>query len=201
MVQAARLHEVLHSLLERPPPGVQVHVDTDACCAIPAEAQNLPLRRRVVWIETLPHQQLLAVKRPSFREYRVAVLPANLIGNVIRNRYLQEMSGNALMAQDGARIFDRRANVEVVALRVIGWDEIETARILVIDTGRIHEAAGRGRLERFGKLADFEGTDIRGDRDQPVRLQEVDDLREPRLVRGKKLRLVLRNVLGARRIG
>ena len=67
--------------------------------------------------------------------------------------------------------------------------------------GAIHEAARAGRLERFGQLADAERTDVRRNRDQLVRLQELDDLLLARLVRRQEFRLILRHALRARRIG
>ena len=104
------------------------------------------------------------------------------------------------MAEDRPRVLDGGADVEVAALRVVRGDEEEAARVLVVDARRVHEAAGARRLEGLGQLADLERPDVRRDRDELIRLQEVDHLPLTRLVRRQELRLILRHVRGARRI-
>jgi hypothetical protein len=64
------------------------------------------------------------------------------------------------MTQNGPRIFDGGADIKVLARRIVGRNEIEAARIFVIDAGRIHKAAGTGRLEGFGQLANLKPTEI-----------------------------------------
>ena len=111
------------------------------------------------------------------------------------------MSGNALVSNERPWILDRRADVEVPALRVVGRDEIESARVGVVDSRRIHEPAGTRGLECLGQLTDLEPADVFRDRDQPIGPQEVGDLHEPRFVRPQKVRLVRGDARRARGIG
>ena len=179
---------------------MQVHVHADARGAIAREAQHLPLRRRVVGIEALPREHLLAVQRPAFDENAVAVLPSDLVREVICNGDLEEVTRNPLVPEDGPRILDGGADVEVPALRIVGGDEVEALRVLVVEPGRIHEAARRGRLERLGQLTDRERAQPRRQRDQPVVLQELDHLLLAGLIRGQEGLLIGRNALRPRRI-
>src|SRR5438477_8046370 len=126
-IEAAAVHEVLDGLRERPASGLQIHVDADARRAITREPKDLRLSRRVVRIQTLAHQHLLAVQRPSFLEDTVALLAANLVLQMIGDRDLQEMPGDAFVSENRARVFDRRADVEVLAVRVVSRDEVEAA--------------------------------------------------------------------------
>src|SRR5438045_9740044 len=119
-------------------------------------AQDLSLRWRIVGIKTGPHQHFLAVEGPAFHKNSVAMLPPDFIRQMVRDRELHEVAGNSFMTKHRSRIFNRRANVKVLRLRIVGRNEIETGRIFVINTGRIHEAAGTRRLERFGELPDLE---------------------------------------------
>src|SRR5258707_4390566 len=112
---------------------------------------------------------------------------------MIRDRQLQEVTGDALMAEDGPRVFDRRADVYVAARWIVGRDRVEAARVGIIDPRRVHEAAGRRRLERRGKLADEKRAEIGGQRDQLVGRQVIDDVVLARLVGGEKVLLVLRD--------
>src|SRR5207253_96202 len=107
---------------------------------------------------------------PPFYENAVFVLPANFVAQMIGDRKLHEMTGDSFVTQNWPRIFDRRANVKILRLRIVSRNEIETGRILVVNTGRIHETAGTGRLERFGQLPNLKSTEIIGDRDEFVLL-------------------------------
>ena len=200
-VEATGFHEVLHCLLEAPSTGVQVDVDSDARGTITAEPEDLALSCRVIRIQPFTHQHLFSVERPAFREDAVALHAPDLARYVIRDRYLQEVPGNALVAQDRPRILDGRADVEVAALGVIRRDVVEAAGILVVDARWIHETAGARRLECFRKLADSKGPHVVRNRDQPIGPQELDDLLEARLVSGEELGLVFRYVLRPRRVG
>src|ERR1700727_2422407 len=111
------------------------------------------------------------------------------------------MSGNALVTQDRTWILDRCANIKVPTFWVVRRDEIETVRILVVDARGIHEPTGGGWLERVGKLTNSELADIRRNRDQSIRLQEIDDLFQARPIGCQELGFVLRYMLCARRIG
>src|SRR6266404_494417 len=44
-IQAARLHEIFHGLLERPPAGVQIYIYSNSGRAITRQPQHLSLRR------------------------------------------------------------------------------------------------------------------------------------------------------------
>ena len=112
---------------------MQVHVDADACGPVAGEAEDLPLGRGALGIEPGAHQHLLGVEGPALDEHAVLVLAADLVAQVVRDRELQEVPGDPLVAEDGARVFDRRPYVEVAALRVVGRDEVEAARIVVVE--------------------------------------------------------------------
>src|SRR5205807_1332639 len=140
--------------------------------AIPREPQHLSLRRRVLRVKAGTHEHLLAVKRPPFDEDTVAVLAADFVGEMIRDRELHEMAGNSFMAEDRARVFDRGADVEIFRLGAVSRDEVKARRILVVNAGRIHETAGTGWLESFGQLPDLEAAQIIGQRHELTPLQE-----------------------------
>src|SRR6185436_20069055 len=110
----------------------------------------------------------------------------NLVLQMISDRELEKVTGDALVSKDRPRIFDRRANVKVLALRVVGRNEVEAGRIFVVNAGRIHETAGAGRLECFGKLPDLKLPEVRRKRDQLVLFQESNHFRLPALVRFEK---------------
>src|ERR1041385_7905809 len=113
-------------------------------------------------------------------------MPADLVGEVIGDRDLQEMPGDTFVSEQRARVFDGRADVEVAALRVVGWDEVEAAVVGVVDARRIHEAARAGRLERLGELADLERADVAGDGDEPLGVEKVYHLFLAALIRGEE---------------
>src|SRR6476620_826756 len=102
------------------------------------------------------------------------MLAANFVSQMIRDRELQEVSGDSFVTQDWPRVFDGRANVEVLTLRIVSRNEIKAARVLIVDAGRIHKAAGAGRFESCGQLADFEMAQISRQRDQLVVPEEAD---------------------------
>src|SRR5207248_6053899 len=102
------------------------------------------------------------------------MLAADFVWQVIGDRELQEVAGDSFVTQDRSWVFDGRANVEILALRIVSRDEIKTRRVLVVNARRIHEAAGTRRLERFGQLANFKAAKIRRQRDQLVLFQETD---------------------------
>ena len=77
------------------------------------------------------------------------MLPANLVFQMIRDRKLQEMPRDSFVAENRARVFDGGADVEVLALRIVSRNEIETSWVLVVNAGRIHEAARTRGLESF----------------------------------------------------
>ena len=147
---------------------MQIHIDADSRCAITSKAQHLPLARGIRRIQPFAQQHLLTVKRPSLGEDRIFVMSANLVGQMIGDRDLKEMAGDAFVAEERAGVLDCRANVKVAALRIVGRDEVEAAVVRIINAGWIHKPAGTGRLERFGKLANQKRSDVFGNRDQPL---------------------------------
>src|SRR5262245_11460166 len=102
------------------------------------------------------------------------MLSPDLVGEMVRDRNLQEVPGDPFVAEDRARILDRSAYVEVPALRVVRRYEEEPTRVLVVDTRRVHEATRTRWLERFRKLSDLERAEIGGKSDQISRLHELD---------------------------
>ncbi len=120
---------------------------------------------------------------------------------MVRDRELEEMSGNSLVPENWPRIFDRRPDVEVLRVRVVCRDEIESGRILVINARRIHEAARAGWLEGFGQLPDLKFPEVIRQRDQPAIFQEADHLRLAAFISLQEGRLVRRNVFAPLRVG
>src|SRR5258708_7278250 len=90
------------------------------------------------------------------------------------------------MPEDRTWVLDGRANVEVVALRVVGRDEEETAIVGVVDARRVHESPRTGRLECLGELPDLERTEIRRQGHQILCLEKIDHLLLAAFVCGKK---------------
>src|SRR6266536_5008369 len=119
---------------------------------------------------------------------------------MIRDGDLQEMSRNAFVAEDGPRIFDGGADVEVAALRVVGRDEKESAVVGIVDARRVHEAAGTRRLERLRKLANEKRSDVIGNRDQPLLFEELDHFLFAALIRLERSLLIGGYVFRALRI-
>src|SRR5437773_12141007 len=70
------------------------------------------------------------------------------------------MSWNTFVSEDRPRIFNRRADVKVLRLRIVSRDEKETGRVFIVNTGRIHETARAGRFERFRQLANLKRTEV-----------------------------------------
>src|SRR2546421_251991 len=102
------------------------------------------------------------------------MLAADFVWQVIGDRELQEVAGDSFVTQDRPRVFDGRANVEILALRIVSRDEIKARRVLVVNSGSVHEAAGTGGLERLRQLANFKAAEIRRQGDQLVRFQKTD---------------------------
>src|SRR2546421_11386449 len=102
---------------------------------------------------------------------------------MIRNRKLKKMSGNAFMTEDWTRIFDRRANIKVFRLRIVGRNEKEAGGIFVINTGRIHETPRAGWLESVGQLSNLKRTEIIRQRNEVVFFQEIDHFLLATLIR------------------
>src|SRR5439155_25421005 len=65
------------------------------------------------------------------------------------------MPGDTLVPEDWPGIFNRRANVKILRLWVVGGNEKETSWIFVVNPGRIHETARAGRLERIRQLSNL----------------------------------------------
>ena len=106
------------------------------------------MRSRIFRVKAGAHQHLLAVERPAFHEHTIAMLTPDFIGEMVRDRELHEVAGNAFMSKDRSRVLDRRADIEILRLRVVARDEIE-AVILIVNTGGLI-SHGAGWLKRFG---------------------------------------------------
>src|SRR5947207_736517 len=104
------------------------------------------------------------------------------------------MSGNSFVTEDRPRIFNRGANIKILRLRIVRWNEIKTGRVLVVNARRIHEATGAGWLERVRQLANLKRAEIIWQRYEVVLLQKVDHFRLAALVRLQKRCLIERNV-------
>ena len=100
------------------------------------------------------------------------MMAADFVVEMVGDRDLQKVSGNPFVPEDRPRVFDGRADVEVLALRVVRGDEVEAAVVGVVDARRIHESARTGRLEGLGELADLKRPEVRRQRDQVPRLRK-----------------------------
>ena len=129
------------------------------------------------------------------------MLTADFVAQVVRDGKLQEMSRDSFVSENWPWIFDRRANVKVLRLRIVSRNEIETGRVFVVNTGRIHETARTRWLERFWQLPNLKRAEIIGQRDEVVFPQEIDHLLFATFVRFQERRLVRWNVRAARWIG
>ena len=165
MIKTAGFHEIFDRLLETPSAGVQVHVHADARAAVAREPQDLSLRRRIIWIKPGAHQHFFTVKRPAFDKNTVLMLTPNFIVQMIRDRELQKMSWDSFMTKDRPRIFDRRANIKVFRLRIIGRKEKKPGRIFVVNAGRIHETTRAGWFKGIRQLPNLKWAEIIGQRD------------------------------------
>src|SRR6266566_7209222 len=110
------------------------------------------------------------------------------------------MTGNSFVAKDRSGFFYRRANVEVLGLRIVSWNEIEATRVFVIDARSIHETSGTSRLESFGKLANFKPAQVRWQRHEMIGFQKIDHLSFAAFVGFEESLLILRHVCAARRV-
>src|SRR5439155_15457686 len=129
------------------------------------------------------------------------MLLANFIGQMIGNRELQEVPGNAFMSEDRSWIFDRRANIKIPRLRVVSRDEIETGRVFVVNARGIHEPTRPRRLERFPQLPDLKRTEIIWQANETIFLQEINHLGLAAFIRLQERGLIGRNICSALRIG
>ena len=86
------------------------------------------------------------------------------------------MSGHTFVSEDWPRIFNCRANIKVFRLRIVGRNEKESGRILIVNARRIHETAGTGWLERFWQLSNLKRAEIIGHCHEVVFLHELDHL-------------------------
>src|SRR5216684_6982101 len=93
---------------------------------------------------------------------------------MISDRELKEMARDSFVSENWPRIFDGGADIKILRLRIVCWNEIKAGRVFVVNAGRIHETAGTGWLERFGQLPNLKRAEIIRQRDQIVLLQEID---------------------------
>src|SRR4029453_10041003 len=139
------------SLFKSPAPGVQVHIHTDTRGPVAGKTQYLALRCGVLRGWPGAHQHFFTIERPPLAEDGVRMLSPDLVGEMVRDRNLQEMPGDPFVAEDRARVLDRGAYVEVPAFRVVRRYEEDPPRVLVVDTRWVHEATRTRWLERFRK--------------------------------------------------
>ena len=111
------------------------------------------------------------------------------------------MSGNSFVPKDRPRVFNRRANVKVLRLRIVRRNEKETRRIFVINAGRIHETTRTGWLERLRQLPNLKWAKIIGHCHEIVFPHELDHLLLATFVSFQERRLIGRNLCAALRIG
>src|SRR5258705_12333641 len=121
------------------------------------------------------------------------MLPANLVLQMIRDGELEEVAGNSLVAEDRPWVFYRGANVKVFACRVVRRNEIETARVFVVNAGCVHEAAGTGWLKRLRQLANFKPAQVRRQRDKMIRIKKSNHLHLAALICFQKNFLTLQH--------
>src|SRR4030095_8997595 len=108
------------------------------------------------------------------------------------------MTRDTFMPENGPRVLYCGADVKVFALRIVSRDEIKTARVFVIDAGRVHETTRTGGLEGFWKLPDIKRADVIRNRDQPIRFQEVDHFLLTTFIRLQERLLILGVVVSLR---
>src|SRR5260370_13364628 len=119
---------------------------------------------------------------------------------MVRDRELEKMPGNAFVTEDWARVFNRRANVKVFRLRIVSRNEIKTGRVLIVNTGWIHETAGTGWFECFRQLSNLKRAQIIRQGHEVVFLQKTDHFLLATLIRFQERCLVWRNARAASRI-
>ena len=128
-VKPARFQEILDRLLESHLPLVMLPSIRSARRGN-AKSKDLSLRGRVVRIKARAHQHLFRVKSPAFLKDAVVLLPANLVLELVGDGDLQKVPRYSLVAENRSRVFDGRANIKITALRIVGRNKIEAARVL-----------------------------------------------------------------------
>src|SRR6266567_1124212 len=112
---------------------------------------------------------------------------------MVRDRELEKMAGNTLMPKDWPRVFNRCPNVKVFRLRIVSRNEIETGRVLIVNTGWIHETAGTRWFECFRQLSNLKRAKIIGQGHEVVFLQKADYFLLATLIRFQERCLIRRN--------
>ena len=120
---------------------------------------------------------------------------------MVCDRELEKMAGNTLMPKDWSRVFNRGADIKIFRLRIVSRNEEETARILIVNTGWIHETAGTRWFKCFWQLSNLERAKIIGQRHEIVFLQKADHFLLAALIGFQERCLIRRNVRAARRVG
>src|ERR1043166_8784566 len=103
------------------------------------------------------------------------------------------MSRNAFVTEDRPWVFNRRADVKILRLRVVSRDEKEARWIFVVNAGRIHEATGAGRFERLRQLSNLKRAKVTWQRHKIMFLQEADHFCLAAFVRFQKRFLIRRD--------
>src|SRR5947208_15503977 len=110
------------------------------------------------------------------------------------------MAWNTLFAKDGRRVFNCRANVKVFRLRSVSRNEIKTGRVLIVNTGWIHETAGTRWFECFRQLSNLKRAKVIRQRHEMMLLQKTDHFLLATLIRFQERCLIRWNASAARRI-
>src|SRR5436189_4271892 len=84
------------------------------------------------------------------------------------------MSGNTFMPENRSWVFDCRANIKILRLRIVGGSEKESGWVLVVNTRRIHETARAGPLKGFWQSPNLKRPETLRQRYKIVFLQEID---------------------------
>src|SRR6266480_6543372 len=120
---------------------------------------------------------------------------------MIRDRELHKVTGDSFVTKNRPRIFDRSAQVKILRLGIVGWNEEKPDRILVVNPRWIHEAAWAGRLERFRQLPNLKLPEVIRQSDKLMRFQEIDHLGFAAFIRFQERLLIGWNTFRAGRIG
>src|SRR6266478_6974588 len=107
------------------------------------------------------------------------------------------MSGNTFVTEDRSRVFNRRANIKIFRLWIVGRDEKESGWVFVVNARRIHKAARAGWFERFRQLPDLKRAEIIWQGHKTVLFQKADHFCLATFVRFQERFLIRRDLRGA----
>src|SRR5207248_1071532 len=70
------------------------------------------------------------------------------------------MARNSFVPENRPWILNCGADVKVLRLRIVSWNEIEAGWILIINTRRVHKTARTGWLERVWQLTNLKWSEV-----------------------------------------